>query len=229
MCQISSKSLFPNIQTCKFCLCEGLPHINKCGHRQFHRPLSSKVVYSTLPQHTHSIGEHSPFLLHRGFFQSVRPISGQLMMNIDVTTGVMFKGGPMIQVCMEILGINNIRDLHGQQKRDILRRFLKNLTFKMIRPIRGGREKVYRITDIVGPASDIRFQNQENEEITIVVCRRFCTNKLIPVLTSASRIISGALSDPFSFHQSTVSKLARKNSSSLWSFVNSSLANNSRS
>jgi len=91
------------------------------------------------------------------------------MMNIDITTGVMFKAGPLIEVCMAILGINNIRELQGKQKRDILRRFLKNLTFKMTRPLKGGREKVYKITDIVGPASEIRFLNQEGEEITIAV------------------------------------------------------------
>ena len=169
MCQISSKFLYPNTQTCKFCLSEGPSHINKGVGSQFHRPLSSKVVYSTLPQHTRSIGERSPFLLHRGFFQSVRPISGQLMMNVDVTTGIMFKGGPLIEVCMAILGINNIRDLQGQQKREILRRFLRNLTFKMIRPLKGGKEKVYKITDIARPASEIRFLNQEGDEISVVV------------------------------------------------------------
>lgn len=81
----------------------------------------------------------------------------------------MFKGGPLVGVCMAILGINNARDLQGRQQRDILRRFLKNLTFKMTRPLRGGKEKVYRITDIVDSASEIRFLNQEGEEITIVV------------------------------------------------------------
>ena len=91
------------------------------------------------------------------------------MMNVDVTTGVMFKGGPLIDVCMAILSINNIRELQGQQRRDILRRFLKGLTFKMTQPLRGGREKVYKITDIAGPASEIRFLNQEGEEITVVV------------------------------------------------------------
>jgi hypothetical protein len=131
--------------------------------------MSSKVVYSTIPRDTQSLGDHSPFLLHRGFFQSVRPIVGHLMMNVDITTGVMFKGGPLIDICMMILGVNNIRDLQGQQRRDILRRFLKNLTFKMTQPLRGGKEKVYRITDISQPASEIRFLNQEGEEITVVV------------------------------------------------------------
>ena len=136
---------------------------------QFHRPLSSKVVYSDREEHTRPVGDRSPFLLHRGFFQSVRPTVGQLMMNIDVTTGVMFKDGPLIDICMAILGISNVRELQGEQKRGILRRFLKGLTFKMIRPLAGGREKVYKITDISAPASEIRFMNQEGEEITVVV------------------------------------------------------------
>lgn len=90
-------------------------------------------------------------------------------MNIDVTTGVMFKGGSLIDICMVILGMNNIRDLQGQQKREILRRFLRNLRFKMVKPLEGGREKVFKITDISGPASDIRFLNKEGEEITVAV------------------------------------------------------------
>lgn len=91
------------------------------------------------------------------------------MMNVDVTTGVMFKGGPLIDVSMMILGVNDIRQLVGQQNREILRRHLKGLTFKMTQPLRGGREKVYKITDISGPASDFKFLNQEGEEITVAV------------------------------------------------------------
>ncbi|KAF9790389.1 Piwi domain-containing protein [Thelephora terrestris] len=141
--------------------------ISQHSNIQFHRPLSSKIVYSTLAEHTHDLGNHSPFLLHRGFFQSIRPIAGHLMMNIDVTAGVMFKGGPLIDVCMVILGTNNIRELQGHQKRDILRRFLKGLPFKMIKPLRGGKERVYRITDISRSASESTFSNKEGEEMTV--------------------------------------------------------------
>jgi hypothetical protein len=91
------------------------------------------------------------------------------MMNVDVTTGVMFRGGPLIDVCISLLGVSNARELQGQQRRDILRRFLKGLTFKMTQPLKGGRVKVYKITDISHPASEIRFTNQEGEEITVVV------------------------------------------------------------
>jgi hypothetical protein len=151
------------------------------------------------------------------------------MMNVDVTTGVMFKGGPLIDVCMLILNINNVRELQGQQRRDILRRYLKNLTFKMTQPLKGGRERVYKITDISGSAAEIRFLNKEGEEITVAVRARDYTNSHTILLTNIDgRIISGILEDPFSSQLYSVSKLARPNSNFLWSSVNSSLANNSR-
>ena len=65
------------------------------------------------------------------------------MMNVDITTGIIFRGGPLIDVCMKLLSINNVRDLQGQQRRDILRQYLNGLTFKMIKPLRGSKEKVY--------------------------------------------------------------------------------------
>jgi len=181
-----------------------------------------------MDKHTYAIGDNSPFLLHRGFFQSVRPTVGQLTMNVDVTTGVMFKGGPLIDVCMAILGIHNVRELQGQPRRDVLRRFLKGLTFKMTRPLMGGREKVYKITDITVPASEIRFTNKEGEEITVVVCARCWYNRFMVILTDIYRTILETLAGLSSSQQSSVSKLARLNSSSPWSFANSYLANSSR-
>jgi len=38
------------------------------------------------------------------------------MMNIDVTAGVMFKGGPLIDISMAILGINNVREFRASRK-----------------------------------------------------------------------------------------------------------------
>ena len=46
---------------------------------------------------------------------------------------------------------------------------------------------------------------------------------------NAHRTISKTLADLFNSQLSSVSKLARQNSSFLWSFVNSSLANSSKS
>jgi len=78
------------------------------------------------------------------------------MVNVDVTTGVMFKGAPY-QHLHDGPGINNVRELQGQQKRDIPRRFLKGLTFQDDSASGGWREKVYKITDIAGLAMEIRF------------------------------------------------------------------------
>ena len=167
--QIYYRCLFHSIQMCMFCLLVHQIHVITILFSQFNRPMSSKVVYSTAPQDTQSLGDYSPFLLHRGFFQSIRPIAGHLMMNVDITTGVMFRGGPLIDICMKLLSINNVRDLQGQQRRDILRRYLNGLTFKMIKPLRGSREKVYKITGISASAADIKFSNQEGEEITVEV------------------------------------------------------------
>ena len=52
------------------------------------------------------------------------------MMDVDITTGVMFRGGPLIDICMKILDISNVRDLQGPQRRDILRWFLKGLNLQ---------------------------------------------------------------------------------------------------
>lgn len=91
------------------------------------------------------------------------------MVNVDITTGVMWREGSLVDISMDILGISNVRELQGQQKRDILRRFLRGLSFKMTQPLRGGKEKIYKITDVSRPASEITFLNQEGEELTVEV------------------------------------------------------------
>lgn len=150
-------------------------------------------------------------------------------MNVDITTGVMFRGGPLIDVCISLLGVSNARELQGQQRRDILRRFLKGLTFKMTQPLRGGRVKVYKITDISRPASEIRFTNQEGEEITVVVRAIFWPSGSMVMPTITHRTILIVLDDHSNTQLFFVYKLARPNSSSPWSFVTSSLANSLRS
>ncbi|KAF8627134.1 hypothetical protein AX17_006353 [Amanita inopinata Kibby_2008] len=45
--------------------------------------------------------------LWRGFFQSIRPAIGKLVLNVDISTGMMFKPGPLIGLCLEFLGRTN--------------------------------------------------------------------------------------------------------------------------
>ncbi|GJE84216.1 argonaute-like protein [Phanerochaete sordida] len=43
-------------------------------------------------------------VLWRGYFQSIRPAIGRMLINIDISTGMMYKPGPLISLCFDILG-----------------------------------------------------------------------------------------------------------------------------
>ncbi|PFH53507.1 hypothetical protein AMATHDRAFT_187505 [Amanita thiersii Skay4041] len=42
--------------------------------------------------------------LWRGYFQSIRPTIGKIIVNVDISTGMMFKAGPLIDLCLDFLG-----------------------------------------------------------------------------------------------------------------------------
>ncbi|KAG6844544.1 hypothetical protein H0H87_006028 [Tephrocybe sp. NHM501043] len=43
-------------------------------------------------------------VLWRGYFQSVRPGIGRMLVNVDISTGMMYKPGPLIALCLEFFG-----------------------------------------------------------------------------------------------------------------------------
>jgi eukaryotic translation initiation factor 2C len=43
-------------------------------------------------------------VLWRGYFQSVRPAIGRLLVNVDISTGTMYKPGPLLDLCLDFLG-----------------------------------------------------------------------------------------------------------------------------
>jgi len=49
--------------------------------------------------------------LWQGYFQSVRPAGNSMMINFDITTGVVFEGGPLIDLCLKHLHANDIKAL----------------------------------------------------------------------------------------------------------------------
>ncbi|KAF9464018.1 argonaute-like protein [Collybia nuda] len=46
----------------------------------------------------------SGLVLWRGYFQSVRPTLGRMLINVDITTGLMYKPGNLMSLCLEFLG-----------------------------------------------------------------------------------------------------------------------------
>ncbi|KAJ7216364.1 argonaute-like protein [Mycena pura] len=45
--------------------------------------------------------------LVRGYFQSIRPAIGRMLINIDISTGVVYQHGPLIQLCLAYLNERN--------------------------------------------------------------------------------------------------------------------------
>ncbi|KAK0473906.1 argonaute-like protein [Armillaria novae-zelandiae] len=41
----------------------------------------------------------------QGYFQSIRPAVDRLLINVDITTGIMYRDGPLISLCLEYLGL----------------------------------------------------------------------------------------------------------------------------
>ncbi|EMD40762.1 hypothetical protein CERSUDRAFT_111347 [Gelatoporia subvermispora B] len=51
---------------------------------------------------TKNIG--SGIVLWRGYFQSVRPAPGRMLINVDISTGTMYQPGPLIDLCLASMG-----------------------------------------------------------------------------------------------------------------------------
>ncbi|KAG9011981.1 hypothetical protein FRB90_006887 [Tulasnella sp. 427] len=69
--------------------------------------------------------------LVRGFFQSIRPVMGRMIVNVDVSTGVVIKGGPLIQIALGFLRQTNVQALSNLIPKDktALERFLRGFKF----------------------------------------------------------------------------------------------------
>lgn len=60
-------------------------------------------------------------VLWRGYFQSVRPGVGKMLINVDISTATMYKSGPLLNVCMDFLRRSDPRDLYRTPEREFLK------------------------------------------------------------------------------------------------------------
>ena len=88
------------------------------------------------------------FELWRGYFQSVRPALGKMLVNIDISTGLMYKPGPLIPLCLDFFGLrgNDVRSLSqmNDSQRRSLQLFLAGIRVQMEHS--GRTETVSRLT-----------------------------------------------------------------------------------
>ncbi|KDQ16674.1 hypothetical protein BOTBODRAFT_30592 [Botryobasidium botryosum FD-172 SS1] len=87
----------------------------------------------------------------RGYFQSVRPTFGRLLVNIDITAGLMYKPGPLIDLCMDFLQLRDNRALMAgtisDRARSSLQRFIKRI--RVLATHRGDKARAASIAEVL--------------------------------------------------------------------------------
>ncbi|KAF9463147.1 Piwi domain-containing protein [Collybia nuda] len=106
--------------------------------------------------------------LWRGYFQSVRPTIGKMLVNIDTATSAVYSSEDFVASCMQVTGSRDVRELATLDGRNmkfhILKKFLLNVRIT-VRTIGGGkRPKVIR--DLVPFAGNYEFP-KDDQTITI--------------------------------------------------------------
>ena len=114
-------------------------------------------------------------VLWRGYFQSIRPAVGRMLINVDISTGVMYKPGNLLNLCKEFFGRPDPNVLaprrglpdHDQAK---LQRFLTGIRINTISPETGvtdrTKARIVKGLSTVG-ASDLSFSPRDGGQITV--------------------------------------------------------------
>ena len=109
--------------------------------------------------------------LWRGIFQSVRPAVNRLIVNIDLSTGMMYKEGPLLNLCIDFLEVPRNTSpnaiLTGTMIRDKRHRLQKFLSGVRVRvSSTGDRERVIRGLSQEG-ANRLTFVTQAGVQMTV--------------------------------------------------------------
>ncbi|KAG8952529.1 hypothetical protein FRC00_006749 [Tulasnella sp. 408] len=135
--------------------------------------------------------------LWRGFFQSVRPVIGKMVINVDTSSAAFYKSGPLIKVCLEYLGRSPEADptqvlsasrLDARTRRDLLK-FIRNLN---VRTQRGVETRIRAIRDISEKGADTLLIRADNGG-TVPLPPRLRTGKLLPRLPNLQALLLNCL------------------------------------
>ncbi|KAN0132399.1 Piwi domain containing protein [Lactarius tabidus] len=112
-------------------------------------------------------------VLWRGYFQSVRPAIGRILINVDTATGVMYKPGRLIDLALEFLGRsgqpNALAPRFGlpERKRMELQHFLSGIKVTTPHsPHHHGRTRLVKKLTRLG-ARDLTFELDEGQTMTV--------------------------------------------------------------
>ena len=149
-------------------------------------------------------------ILWRGYFQSLRPAIGRLLINVDTATGAMYRSGKLLDLALEFLGQatpNALAPQRGAQRglpereRSRLQQFISGI--KVTTPYRtrdpdkkrlvkkvtreSARDRTFEIGDEETMTVADYFQNQLNIPLHYpdIVCAEVCTTPILSVGTSS--------------------------------------------
>jgi len=159
-------------------------------------------------------------VLWRGYFQSVRPAIGRMLINVDISTGAMFMPGPLIGLALAHLNLNRPDALapRGLPDRERLRlqRFITGLEVTTSHGQRepgrqGPRRRVVKKLSKEG-ARDLSFELDNGQRMTVadyfqgvlggplrypeVICVEVCTRlhaRPLSTIDPAPQLSTGAL------------------------------------
>ncbi|KAG6832694.1 hypothetical protein H0H92_012266 [Tricholoma furcatifolium] len=122
------------------------------NERAFFTPQGSKAIGSGLE-------------LWRGYFQSIRPSVGRMLVNVDTTVAAVFASGQLLDVCLNVLGKRNVRDLdlsNAQPEFRMLQNFLDEVR---INTATTGK-RVKSIYGLIPAAGKFQFM-KDDQELTV--------------------------------------------------------------
>ncbi|KAG5642852.1 hypothetical protein DXG03_002029 [Asterophora parasitica] len=139
-------------------------------HPNEHYPFNTRSFYTN--RETKYIG--GGIELWRGYFQSVRPGIGRMLINVDISTGMMYKAGPLIDLCLAFFNQTNPQLLSPAQnmpdrERLRLQRFISGLRITTTHTAAGGRPSPPRVIKKLSTAgADVtHFQLRDGTSRTV--------------------------------------------------------------
>lgn len=113
-------------------------------------------------------------VLWRGYFQSIRPAVGRMLINVDISTGTMYKPGNLLDLCKEFIARtdpNALAPKRGFPDRERIRlqRFITGIRIQTRKPdnaATSGPPRVIKKLSTAG-AADITFTKREGETLTV--------------------------------------------------------------
>ena len=121
--------------------------------------------------------------LWRGYFQSVRPAIGQMLINVDISTATMYKSGPLLRLCLDFLRKDHPSHLVSSKTTDHefmrLNRFISGIRVITSPSAPGGAPKIGRVVKRLNTtaAQSLRFTLREGGSMSVAdyfhkICNR---------------------------------------------------------